>query len=198
VQSQDSIVEPGSPGEVEAKVLVTRHRVGPADTALLLTAGVASGLEPWAGHRASRRVVDSLARVRHGTRRSRGLGTEEMQLMSGFTNFVLRGSLVELAVAFIMGTAFATVVTALVDLMMGLIGKIGGQPDFSAWKPGGLPLGAFVTALVGFLILSAVVYFLVVKPYTLAKERYFPTEDAGTPADVAVLEEIRDLLASRG
>jgi large conductance mechanosensitive channel len=118
--------------------------------------------------------------------------------MVGFKNFVLRGNLVELAVAFVMGTAFATVVTAFVKLIMGLVGKVGGQPDFDAWEPGGLPFGAFVTALVSFLILAAVVYFLVVKPYAAAKERFFPTEDSGTPTDVAVLEEIRDLLAARG
>jgi large conductance mechanosensitive channel len=118
--------------------------------------------------------------------------------MTGFRNFIIRGNLIELAVAFIMGTAFATVVTATVNLIMGLIGKIGGQPDFNAWKPGGLPFGAFVTALIAFLILAAVVYFLIVKPYTVAKDKYFPAEDAGTPADVAILEEIRDLLATRG
>jgi len=117
--------------------------------------------------------------------------------MTGFKNFILRGNLVELAVAFIMGLAFAAVVTATVDLIMGLIGKIGGQPDFNAWKPGGLPFGAWVTAVISFLILSAVVYFLIVKPYTLAKDKYFPGEDSGTPADVALLEEIRDLLAAR-
>ena len=48
------------------------------------------------------------------------------------------------------------------------------------------------------MILAAVVYFFVVKPYTIAKEKFFPAEEAGTPADVALLEEIRDLLASRG
>ena len=117
--------------------------------------------------------------------------------MSGFKNFILRGNLVELAVAFVMGLAFATVVTATVDLIMGLIGKIGGQPDFSGWQPGGLPVGAWVTAVISFLIMAAVVYFMIVKPYTAAKERYFPSEEAGTPADVAVLEEIRDLLATR-
>jgi len=116
--------------------------------------------------------------------------------MTGFKNFLLRGNLVELAVAFIMGTAFATVVTATVDLIMGLIGKIGGQPDFSGWRPGGLSVGAWITAVIAFLILAAVVYFLIVKPYTMAKERYFPTEEEGTPADVALLEEIRDLLAA--
>lgn len=117
--------------------------------------------------------------------------------MTGFKNFILRGNLVELAVAFIMGTAFATVVTATVDLIMGLIGKIGGQPDFSGWRPGGLSVGAWITAVIAFLILAAVVYFLIVKPYTMAKERYFPTEEEGTPADVALLEEIRDLLRAR-
>jgi large conductance mechanosensitive channel len=114
--------------------------------------------------------------------------------MSGFKNFVLRGNLVELAVAFVMGTAFALVVTATVNLIMGIIGKIGGQPDFNAWRPGGLPFGAWLTAIVSFVILAAVVYFLVVKPYTVAKEKFFPADPAGTPADVALLEEIRDLL----
>ncbi len=60
---------------------------------------------------------------------------------------------------------------------MGLIGKIGGQPDFNAWRPGGLPFGAWVTAVISFLIISAVVYFLIVKPYTVAKEKYFPAEE---------------------
>ena len=60
--------------------------------------------------------------------------------MTGFKNFILRGNLVELAVAFIMAAAFAKVVTATVDLIMGLIGKIGGQPDFNEYKPGGLPV----------------------------------------------------------
>jgi large conductance mechanosensitive channel len=116
--------------------------------------------------------------------------------MSGFKNFILRGNLIELAVAFIMGTAFATVVTATVELIMGLIGQLGGEPDFSAWKPYGLLVGAWLTALVSFLILAGVVYFAIVVPYTKAKERFFPAEASGTPADIAVLEEIRDLLAS--
>lgn len=118
--------------------------------------------------------------------------------MSGFKNFILRGNLVELAVAFIMGIAFASVVTATVTLIMDLIGKAGGQPDFTGWKPGGVSLGAWITAVISFLILSAVVYFLIVVPYTKAKDRFFPAEEEGTPADVALLQEIRDLLATRG
>lgn len=117
--------------------------------------------------------------------------------MNGFKNFILRGNLVELAVAFIMATAFATVVTATVALVLGLVGKVGGQPDFSGWEPGGLPFGAWVTAVIAFLIMAAVVYFLIVVPYTKAKERYFPSPQPGTPEDVVLLQEIRDLLASR-
>jgi len=120
--------------------------------------------------------------------------------MSGFKNFLLRGNLIELAVAFIMGGAFATVVTATVTVIMDIIGKVGGQPDFSNWVPGGVHVGAFLTALISFVILAAVVYFAIVMPYTKAKERFFPdpTEEPGTPEDVALLTEIRDLLASQG
>ena len=57
--------------------------------------------------------------------------------------------------------------------------------------------GAFLNATISFLILATVVYFFVVLPYTKAKEKYFPSDAPGTPADVAVLEEIRDLLATR-
>ena len=117
--------------------------------------------------------------------------------MTGFKNFILRGNLIELAVAFIMASAFAAVVTATVELIMGLIGKVGGQPDFQGWEPGGLAFGSWVTAVISFLIMAAIVYFGIVKPYTVAKDRFFPAEDTGTPADVALLEEIRDLLASR-
>ena len=116
--------------------------------------------------------------------------------MTGFKNFILRGNLVELAVAFIMALAFAAVVTATVTVIMDLIGKIGGTPDFSGYAPGGIHIGAWLTSLISFLILAAVVYFLIVKPYTAAKQRSFPDEAPGEPADIALLTEIRDLLAS--
>ncbi len=118
--------------------------------------------------------------------------------MTGFKNFVLRGNLVELAVAFIMATAFAAVVTAFTAIILDLIGKIGGTSNFSGYTPGGVHVGAFITAVITFLIIAAVVYFLVVTPYTKAKERWTPGEPEGTPADVALLEEIRDLLARQG
>ena len=117
--------------------------------------------------------------------------------MSGFKNFILRGNLVELAVAFIMAAAFAAVVTATVNLLMDVIGKIGGSPDFSDYSPGGVSIGAWITALITFLILAAVVYFVIVVPYTEAKERYFPSPEPGTPEDIKLLQEIRDLLATQ-
>lgn len=117
--------------------------------------------------------------------------------MTGFKNFILRGNLVELAVAFIMGGAFATVVTATVTMIMDVVGKVGGSStSFSTYQPGGIHVGVFITALISFLLLAAVVYFLIVKPYTVAKEKFFPEEAPGVPADVAMLTEIRDLLAA--
>lgn len=126
--------------------------------------------------------------------------------MSGFKAFILRGNLVELAVAFIMGAAFATVVTTFTAVIMGLISKVaGGTPNFDDWvvladsDGNGVPLGSFLTALIAFLILAAVVYFGVIMPYTKAKERFFPTtEEDGTPEDIALLTEIRDALVARG
>jgi large conductance mechanosensitive channel len=117
--------------------------------------------------------------------------------MTGFRNFILRGNLVEVAVAFVMAAAFAAVVQSLVAVILGLIGKAGGHPDFSSYKPGGLLVGVFITALISFIVIGAVVYYFVVMPYTKAKERYFPGEPEGTPADIALLEEIRDLLAAQ-
>ena len=120
--------------------------------------------------------------------------------MSGFKAFILRGNLVELAVAFIMGTAFALVVTTFTDTLMGFIGKAGGQPDFGSAELAGVNVGGFINALIAFLIVAAVVYFFVVTPYTKAKERFFPSaEPDGTPEDIVLLTEIRDaLLAQRG
>jgi large conductance mechanosensitive channel len=111
--------------------------------------------------------------------------------MTGFKNFLLRGNLIELAVAFIMGIAFAAVVTSFTALIMDLLP--GGAEAFDSDEP----LGAFLNALIAFVIIAAVVYFFIVVPYTKAKERYFPGEEPGEPADVAMLREIRDLLAAR-
>ncbi len=125
--------------------------------------------------------------------------------MDGFKNFLLRGSLVELAVAFIMGVAFAAVVNTFTSVITGTIARVfGGNPNFDSvtWFKNdegvGVPVGPFFTAIIAFVILAAVVYFFVVIPYTKAKERYFPSEPEGTPADIALLTEIRDALQARG
>lgn len=120
--------------------------------------------------------------------------------MRGFKDFVLRGNLVELAVAFVMATAFTAVVTAFVAMALDLVGKLGGATDFSSYAPAGISVGAFLTALVSFLILAAVVYFLIVLPYTKARELLRigdPDEPTAVPEDVALLTQIRDLLAER-
>ena len=117
--------------------------------------------------------------------------------MNGFKKFVMQGNVVEIAVAFIIAAAFGVVVKSFVDMIMSLVGKIGGRPDFTSIKPGGVPVGAFLTALVAFVILAAVVYFFVVKPYEAAKGRFSAPKEETAPADVVLLTEIRDLLARR-
>jgi large conductance mechanosensitive channel len=122
--------------------------------------------------------------------------------MKGFKDFVLRGNLVELAVAFVIASSFALVVTATVNLLMDIVGKIGGTQDFSNWKPGGLSVGAWLTAVISFLVLAAVVYFAIVIPYQKAMEfvnRNKPVEEDATPLseDTQLLRQIRDLLAER-
>ena len=114
--------------------------------------------------------------------------------MTGFKNFILRGNLIELATAFIIAGAFATVVTKFTEWLTGLL------PDTSSnlFSTADQSFGAFLNAVISFLLIAAVVYFLVVLPYTKAKERFFPAEPTGTPADIALLTEIRDLLQSRG
>ena len=118
--------------------------------------------------------------------------------MKGFKDFVMRGNLVELAVAFIIATSFAVVVKAFTDVILGLIGKAGGHPDFNSYKPGGVPVGVFLTALVAFLILAFIVYFFVVKPYEAAKARFAKTsEEAAVGEEIVLLREIRDALKGR-
>ncbi len=119
--------------------------------------------------------------------------------MKGFKDFVMRGNLVELAVAFVIGASFATVVTSFTKMFMDIIGKVGKSPSFSDYTPKGIHVGAFITALIAFLILAAVVYFFVVKPYEAIKARYSKgEEDAAPDESVVVLKEIRDSLRARG
>lgn len=112
--------------------------------------------------------------------------------MSGFKAFVLRGNLVDLAVAVIIATAFGKVVATFVAWLTAQM------PDSASKYFTDAPntFGAFLNATIAFLLLAAVVYFAIVVPYTKAKARFFPSEAEGKPADIALLEEIRDLLAA--
>lgn len=118
--------------------------------------------------------------------------------MKGFKDFVMRGNLVEIAVAFIIATAFATVVTAFTAVILALVGKIFGNPNFDSFQPGDIPVGAFITALVAFVILALIVYFFVVKPYESAKERYASPVEEEVAEEIELLREIRDSLRARG
>ena len=112
--------------------------------------------------------------------------------MTGFKNFLLKGNLIEIAVAFIMATSFAAVVTAFTAWLTSVIPGI--KNAFDDNKLG----GHFGNTVIAFVFLAAIVYFAIVVPYTKAKERFFPSEEAGMPADIALLQEIRDLLSQRG
>lgn len=105
--------------------------------------------------------------------------------MSGFKKFLLRGNLIDLAIAVVIGAAFGAVVTALVkDLITPLIAAIGGKPDFSALfftiNGSKFLYGDFINALIAFVIIAAVVYYLVFLPVNALMERLKP--DAPAPA----------------
>ena len=136
-------------------------------------------------------------------------------MLQGFKIFILRGNIVDLAVAVIIGAAFGAVVDSLVkDLITPFIGLIGGQPDFSSIAigakevvkngqttfEGGVRIGSFLNAITAFLIKAAAVYFLVVIPVTRLMaliNKPAPVVEVIAPEDVKLLTEIRDLLAQQ-
>jgi large conductance mechanosensitive channel len=102
-----------------------------------------------------------------------------------FREFILRGNLVDLAIAVVVGTAFAAVVTAFVaDVLTPLIAAFGGQPDFSRLKftinGSTFRYGHFLNALLAFLMVAAVVFFLVLKPVNALMAR----RKVDTPSDM--------------
>ena len=118
-------------------------------------------------------------------------------MLKDFRQFLLRGNLVELAVAVVIGTAFSALVAALVaDLITPLIAAVGGQPDVSrlSFTINGsrFRYGDFLNALVAFLIIAAVVFFLVMKPVNalIERERNREPEDPTTRQCPECLSEI--------
>jgi large conductance mechanosensitive channel len=104
--------------------------------------------------------------------------------MSGFKKFLLRGNVVDLAVAIVIGVAFTAVIQAFVKgFITPLIGVFGGVPDFSELtftiNNSRFLIGDFINALISFVILAAIVYFLVVLPMNRLQERFLTTEPTG-------------------
>lgn len=117
--------------------------------------------------------------------------------MRGFKQFLLRGNVIDLAVAVVVGAAFGTVVSAFVkDLLTPLIAAIGGQPNFSAIafeiNRSRFLIGDFINALVSFVIIAAAVYFLVVLPINalIARSRKEPPADPTTKKCPECVSEI--------
>jgi large conductance mechanosensitive channel len=97
-------------------------------------------------------------------------------MLREFRSFILRGNLVDLAVAVVVGTAFGAVVTAFVsDLITPLIAAVGGQPDFGdldfTINDSRFAYGDFLNVALSFLLIAAVVFFLVVKPVNVVMDR---------------------------
>lgn len=115
--------------------------------------------------------------------------------MKGFRAFLLRGNVIELAVAVVIGVAFGVVVTAFVkDLVTPVIAAIGGQPDFSTLSftinNSKFLYGDFLNALIAFVIVAAVIYFFVIVPYTGMMERSKKAADPTTKKCTECLSEI--------
>lgn len=109
-------------------------------------------------------------------------------MLKEFRKFILRGNVVDLAVAVVIGAAFGAVVTSMVSsLVTPLIAAIGGQPDFSnlSFTVNGSKFmyGEFINAAISFLIIATVVFFLVVQPINKLMTHLDPSDEVDTPAE---------------
>jgi large conductance mechanosensitive channel len=116
--------------------------------------------------------------------KAKGIGGQGLHVgsnsLDGFKKFLLRGNVIDLAVGIVVGAAFNTVVQAFVgDMITPLIGIFGGF-NFPGWnltiRSSNFQIGAFLNSLVSFLIIAAVVYFFVVKPFSAMQDHLVPTE----------------------
>ncbi|MFD4194224.1 MULTISPECIES: large-conductance mechanosensitive channel protein MscL [Amycolatopsis] len=126
-------------------------------------------------------------------------------MLKGFKDFLMRGNVIELAVAVVIGTAFTAIVTAFTNgLIKPLINAIGGSDaakglGFNVLSDNDstfLDFGGVINAAINFVIVAAVVYFLLVLPMKKIQERRKRGQEEGPsePTDVELLTEIRDLL----
>ncbi|GAB3282170.1 large conductance mechanosensitive channel protein MscL [Sinomonas notoginsengisoli] len=127
-------------------------------------------------------------------------------MLSGFKAFIMKGNVVDLAVAVVMGAAFGAVVTSFVsNILMPIISLLFGQPNFDNFLVfGPVKIGVFLTVLINFILVAAAIYFAVVMPMNHMIERRNrklgikeQTEEEPIDPQVALLTEIRDSLRSR-
>ena len=122
--------------------------------------------------------------------------------MREFRDFLMKGNVVELAIAFVMGVAFAAVVNSFVnDLVMPVIAMIIGKPDFSdltfTINDAVFRYGSFITAVITFIAIAAAVFFFVVKPMDAIKARMSKAEEATIDDDERRHQELLAALAAR-
>jgi large conductance mechanosensitive channel len=123
-------------------------------------------------------------------------------MLREFRDFVLRGNIVELAIAFVMGIAFSAVVTALVNgLITPLIALVVGQPDLTGLtftiNDAVFSYGAFLTALIDFVAIAAAVFFLVVRPLNALMTRFRSPVEEGMPDEERRHQELLAALRER-
>ena len=127
-------------------------------------------------------------------------------MLSGFKKFMMRGNVVDLAVAVVIGTAFAAIIKALVDdIIMPLIAAIFGKQDYSdlliTLNKSQIKYGSLIGALINFLAVGAAVYFLIVAPLNhlaeVRKRQAGLLEEEPQETEKELLAEIRDLLAGQ-
>jgi large conductance mechanosensitive channel len=125
-------------------------------------------------------------------------------MIKGFKDFLLRGNIVDLAVAVVIGTAFAALVASFtasfIEPLLGLIGGGGPKGMTVTVHDQNFTFGAFITACITFVITAAVVYFVIVVPMKALNERLArgkEPEPEGVSEDIQLLREIRDALQQR-
>jgi large conductance mechanosensitive channel len=119
-------------------------------------------------------------------------------MLNEFKKFIMKGNVVDLAVGVVIGVAFGAVVNSLVsDLVTPLIGAIGGQPDFSSLSftinNSVFSYGLFINAVISFLIISAVIFFFVVKPLNKLQERAARSKTPEDPTEKKCPECLGDI-----
>ena len=115
-----------------------------------------------------------------------------------FKTFISQGNVMDMAVGVIMGSAFGKIVTSLVnDILMPLVGLVLGKVDFSTLAFKGIAYGAFIQAIVDFLIVAICIFAMVKALEKFKRKEEKEEAPAAKAEDVALLEEIRDLLKAQ-